>query len=948
MTERVASTGENASGEAMCCDGRTVVEHREANGGTCCVDRDGVAMGHGHPHVHDHGHQTGNNGGPMKTLKTRDEIVDDWFAARRTSYVALTASAAERLGEEPYWALISQDERDEAAKNGDAMPDGSYPTRNCDEVDKAVKAVGRGGADHDAIRRHIIKAADKHNCGASAIPDNWNADGSLKDEGSSESTTTDGFAAPPSPPDGGKATPPVAAEPPAAGGSTEKEDPADTKVDSALAKIREDVEAAIKAEQADMLEDGESKSKVLDNLNKLASLLKDVEDAQASDVKTESDEDEPPEAAKPGSSVKDAPIETPPAEAGLSTGSEVFADGDKPGNAEGVPGDADDSPPAPGDIEDNVECQNPNCGHLASAHQDLAEGENSGPCEMNGCECPGMVPPGEQVIGPDDNSAPQAAGDTTGGPNNVGGDEDMTSRFADIPPAPEAPPVEGAPASQLPVWNPDPNVVTGPAFSIPVGWFEGVETGDGRMIDPGALTWRVPPLPLMFLDTSPHDPSGFSPNDPAELVGRIEEITVEDGTGKAKGHFLNTEAGVDAAETLEQMGRMGVSIDVGSAEVEITGGLPIIEAPVPGGPVVVADDAEIPPMLEHLVKGEVMGITMCPFPAFAGAYIVLGDGSDVPSEPMPAPTVEQASMAIRYVDSVECEPCSRREAVVASSNGRTGSGVTLLRERHAVDGAGPVAPPRAWFEDPKFGAPGEDPRLRETIDARTGLPSGRYACPITITASGEYFGHVAQWGVCHQSPSFLGKGQCVLAPRSRTGYSWFHGRGSVLTAEGDVLDVGRITADVGHASTSSSMTAAMAIAHYDNSGLCAAAVRAGEDDYGIWVHGAVHPSVSPEQVYTLRLCPPSGDWRPVGAGSELVAVLHVNEPGFPVAKAHIEQSTGRVTSLVAAGVPLFELPTVPEPTLEERIDQIERGLAPVLRMAVSDAKSRMAALRSGT
>jgi HK97 family phage prohead protease len=66
------------------------------------------------------------------------------------------------------------------AKNGQAMPDGAYPIADREDLGNAVHAVGRGGADHDAIRRHIMKRA-KAMGAASMIPDHWQADGSIGD-----------------------------------------------------------------------------------------------------------------------------------------------------------------------------------------------------------------------------------------------------------------------------------------------------------------------------------------------------------------------------------------------------------------------------------------------------------------------------------------------------------------------------------------------------------------------------------------------------------------------------------------------------------------------------------------------------------------------------------------------------------------------------------------------
>lgn len=69
------------------------------------------------------------------------------------------------------------------AASGYAMPDGSYYIRkgNISDLDNAIHAVGRGGADHDVIRKHIIKRAKASDIKRpDMIPDNWNPDGSLK------------------------------------------------------------------------------------------------------------------------------------------------------------------------------------------------------------------------------------------------------------------------------------------------------------------------------------------------------------------------------------------------------------------------------------------------------------------------------------------------------------------------------------------------------------------------------------------------------------------------------------------------------------------------------------------------------------------------------------------------------------------------------------------------
>lgn len=76
-------------------------------------------------------------------------------------------------------AKYSKADRDEMAKSGAAMPDGSYPIADKEDLHDAIHAVGRGRhASHDAIRRHVIARADALNLSA-LIPDDWKSDGSL-------------------------------------------------------------------------------------------------------------------------------------------------------------------------------------------------------------------------------------------------------------------------------------------------------------------------------------------------------------------------------------------------------------------------------------------------------------------------------------------------------------------------------------------------------------------------------------------------------------------------------------------------------------------------------------------------------------------------------------------------------------------------------------------------
>lgn len=97
-----------------------------------------------------------------------------------------------------YRAKYTQAEVDELGKQGKAFKDDdgehySYPIADKDDLDNAIHAVGRGGADHNKIRKYIIGRA-KDLDAEDAIPDNWNADGSLAEE---DSATPDAEPTPP-------------------------------------------------------------------------------------------------------------------------------------------------------------------------------------------------------------------------------------------------------------------------------------------------------------------------------------------------------------------------------------------------------------------------------------------------------------------------------------------------------------------------------------------------------------------------------------------------------------------------------------------------------------------------------------------------------------------------------------------------------------------------------
>lgn len=103
---------------------------------------------------------------------------------------ALTAKRLARY-ETEFRAKYTAEEIEALGGKGEAFKDAdgsySYPIADAEDLDNAIRAVGRGNADHDAIRKYIAaraKALGKDD----AVPDNWNSDGSLSDDKSASMT----------------------------------------------------------------------------------------------------------------------------------------------------------------------------------------------------------------------------------------------------------------------------------------------------------------------------------------------------------------------------------------------------------------------------------------------------------------------------------------------------------------------------------------------------------------------------------------------------------------------------------------------------------------------------------------------------------------------------------------------------------------------------------------
>ena len=331
----------------------------------------------------------------------------------------------------------------------------------------------------------------------------------------------------------------------------------------------------------------------------------------------------------------------------------------------------------------------------------------------------------------------------------------------------------------------------------------------------------------------------------AWVAGKITEIRKEERPDLGEGAVAIVGEGVFASDEDGQRAHALLS-------EEILRGVSIDFAPTAGHvlnkdtlEVIEEGDLDLADMLSgNFVRGyegKIMGATLCAFAAF-----------------------EEATMQI--VDAGE-------EVIVASS--------FPMRKVLTASAAGlaPLSPPYDWFYKEEPGAP----------------------CPLTVTSEGQVFGHLALWNQCHRSMADV----CEMAPRSRSGYAFFH-TGAITSDDGRKVNVGRITVgEGGHASVSSWLGLDGAIEHYDKTGMVGAFVRAVDGNHGIWLSGVVRSDCPAEKVRDMEANPPSGDWREEKGRLELCAALSVPVAGFPVPRyeAALVASGGdeRVVALVASG-----------------------------------------------
>lgn len=147
-------------------------------------DHDDGIHGHMHTHkndaTHEHVHADPDHDGDNDATKSGDTDHDYWAADSRNGAIL------DIFNKDKY----NKADRDRMAKNGQAMPDGSYPIADEEDLDNAIKLAGNGNSSKSAIHKHIVKRAGALGK-SSKIPDNWTSDGSSDSSDSKDRMDTE-------------------------------------------------------------------------------------------------------------------------------------------------------------------------------------------------------------------------------------------------------------------------------------------------------------------------------------------------------------------------------------------------------------------------------------------------------------------------------------------------------------------------------------------------------------------------------------------------------------------------------------------------------------------------------------------------------------------------------------------------------------------------------------
>lgn len=380
---------------------------------------------------------------------------------------------------------------------------------------------------------------------------------------------------------------------------------------------------------------------------------------------------------------------------------------------------------------------------------------------------------------------------------------------------------------------------------------EGIATGDGRLFQQNSLWWDENLMP-QDLFAMLRDPDGGEGHDGAEICGRIDRIWREPHPTSADMNLImgsgvydtQLPAGAQVARLQGQGMLTGVSVDVDSVQIEMSGDEPDL-----------AELLGVGSGETRFAKGRIRRATVCSIPAFIEARIRPVDTLVAGAEPAEFPQTWT-------IDTPSTGWGQDNATLVASGFGdRSEVFTSPLVER----------PPAEVFE-------------RQSYDAYT---------PARIDADGRISGHVVPWGDCH-----IGfKDRCVLVTGSDNAYRYAR-TGHVLTAEGSLVPTARVYAQFRagrRAHAPENLAAADAVAWYEEMSLAVADVVIYDDMLGMQIQGRVRPGITQHQLIALRASDLSPDWRAIRGKRECLAIAAVNVSGFP-------SRYDRLPALVASAV----------------------------------------------
>jgi hypothetical protein len=188
----------------------------------------------------------------------------------------------------------------------------------------------------------------------------------------------------------------------------------------------------------------------------------------------------------------------------------------------------------------------------------------------------------------------------------------------------------------------------------------------------------------------------------------------------------------------------------------------------------------------------------------------------------------------------------------------------------------------------------------------------------TVTGDGRVFGHLAEWGKCHEGREDV----CILAPRPMS-YATFN-KFNVLTDKG-MVQTGPVFFLGGH--PSKPLDPAHVDQAYGGIENAWSDIRVTDGRFGPWACGRVRPGVTEEAVYAARASGVSGHWK----RGDLQAVVSVNAPGYLIPGTEIRADRGGasfddegVLDLVAS----LRLPAVDPDKMRATVaEQIEKALS---------------------